>query len=385
MDSAPSTPEPADDSPLSGKQLGEYQLLRRLGRGGMSDVYLAEQKSLRRKVAFKVLKSDLAEDEAFVRRFHKEAQAAAALVHANIVQIHEVGCIDGVHYIAQEYVAGQSLAQYLVRHGAVDIELAISIIFQVAAALGRAGDQGIIHRDIKPSNVLVDDHQSVHVLDFGLVRLLERGDTLTRAGRLVGTVAFMSPEQTTGIALTAGSDIFSAGLVLYEGLVGPRERPHKQEEWLGRMCLQRVVPLCIREPAIPRGLSNLVDQMLALDPHDRPTASECAQAFRELQHGRGTPDWPDPPQFVGRTNELDELIHAFDPGAAPLHVLQGPTGSGRSRGGGDIYLPVPFTSLLHQHADQFECFLTITNRLIRVSTQQVCQPHCRQHIVGFDL
>ena len=102
MDSTPSRPDPAGDSPLSGKKLGEYQLLRRLGRGGMSEVYLAEQQSLRRKVAFKVLKSDLAEDEAFVRRFHKEAQAAAALVHANIVQIHEVGCIDGVHYIAQE-------------------------------------------------------------------------------------------------------------------------------------------------------------------------------------------------------------------------------------------------------------------------------------------
>ena len=97
-------------------KLGDYQLLRRLGRGGMADVYLAEQISLRRQVAFKVLKRSLAEDEAYVRRFHNEAQAAASLVHANIVQIHEVGCIDGVHFIAQEYVAGQNLKQWLTRH-----------------------------------------------------------------------------------------------------------------------------------------------------------------------------------------------------------------------------------------------------------------------------
>ena len=123
MSDLPSSKEPAGSDPdLSGQKLGNYQLLRRLGRGGMADVYLAEQISLRRQVAFKVLKRSLAEDEAYVRRFHNEARAAASLVHANIVQIHEVGCIDGVHFIAQEYVAGQNLKQWLARHRTADAQ-----------------------------------------------------------------------------------------------------------------------------------------------------------------------------------------------------------------------------------------------------------------------
>jgi tetratricopeptide (TPR) repeat protein len=303
-----------------------------LGRGGIAIVYRAVHRTLpsQGKLAIKVaFRSDSQRDKRFIREF--ERLRVIAIV--GVARVYEAGATEDLLWYVMDEVPGHKMDRCIAAGRSVHgrVRLAQETGARLMDVLAGIHQLGFIHRDIKPSNVLVDDHQSVHVLDFGLVRLLERGDTLTRAGRLVGTVAFMSPEQTTGIALTAGSDIFSAGLVLYEGLVGPRERPHKQEEWLGRMCLQRVVPLCIREPAIPRGLSNLVDQMLALDPHDRPTASECAQAFRELQHGRGTPDWPDPPQFVGRTNELDELIHAFDPGAAPLHVLQGPTGSGRSR------------------------------------------------------
>ena len=136
MSVLPSSSEYAGSDPdLSGQKLGNYQLLRRLGRGGMADVYLAEQLSLRRQVAFKVLKRSLAEDEAYVRRFHNEARAAASLVHANIVQIHEVGCLDGVHYIAQEYVAGQNLKQWLARHRTADTKTAIHIMRQVVAVL----------------------------------------------------------------------------------------------------------------------------------------------------------------------------------------------------------------------------------------------------------
>ncbi|MCA9227670.1 MAG: serine/threonine protein kinase, partial [Planctomycetales bacterium] len=148
--STPSLPA-ADTKPdpdLSGRTLGDYQMLRRLGRGGMADVYLAEQKSLRRQVAFKVLKRSLADDESYVRRFHREAQAAAALVHANIVQIHEVGFLDGVHFIAQEYVSGQNLRQILSRRGPITAPVAAKVMRQVASALQKAGEQGIIHRDI---------------------------------------------------------------------------------------------------------------------------------------------------------------------------------------------------------------------------------------------
>jgi serine/threonine-protein kinase len=296
MDSAPSTPEPADDSPLSGKQLGEYQLLRRLGRGGMSDVYLAEQKSLRRKVAFKVLKSDLAEDEAFVRRFHKEAQAAAALVHANIVQIHEVGCIDGVHYIAQEYVAGQSLAQYLARHGAVDIELAISIIFQVAAALGRAGDQGIIHRDIKPANIMLSSTGEVKVADFGLARISTdtEGVDATQVGITMGTPLYMSPEQAEGEAVDPRSDIYSLGVTAYQMLAG---RPPFEGETALSIAVQHLKrdpePLGDLRPGIPEPLAAMVHRMLEKEPSSRfQSAEELLKELRALEVEGMDISWP---------------------------------------------------------------------------------------------
>src|SRR5262245_27007226 len=147
--------EPIAEPDLSNRQIGDYLIGRRLGRGGMADVYLAEQISLRRQVAFKVLRSTLAKDETFVKRFHNEAQAAASLVHANIVQIYEVGCVDGIHFIAQEYVDGQNLKQLILRRGKLDVRKSVTIIRQVAAALHRAGQRGIVHRDIKPENILM--------------------------------------------------------------------------------------------------------------------------------------------------------------------------------------------------------------------------------------
>ena len=161
----------SSDQTLVGKRLGDYQILRRLGRGGMGAVYLAEQHSLKRRVAFKVLKPELAKDSVYVRRFHKEAQAAASLVHANIVQIYEVGEVEGIHYIAQEYVPGQNLDQYIRRNSSVSVPLSIVILKQVAAALQRASDQGITHRDIKPANIMLSSTGEVKVADFGKASL----------------------------------------------------------------------------------------------------------------------------------------------------------------------------------------------------------------------
>ncbi len=296
MDSTPSRPDPAGDSPLSGKKLGEYQLLRRLGRGGMSEVYLAEQQSLRRKVAFKVLKSDLAEDEAFVRRFHKEAQAAAALVHANIVQIHEVGCIDGVHYIAQEYVPGQSLAQYLARHGAVDVELAISILFQVTSALGRAGDQGIIHRDIKPANIMLSSTGEVKVADFGLARITSdtEGVDATQVGITMGTPLYMSPEQAEGEGVDPRSDIYSLGVTAYQMIAG---RPPFEGETALSIAVQHLKrepePLGELRPGLPEPLVEIVHRMLKKEPASRfQSAAELLQELRALEIEGMEISWP---------------------------------------------------------------------------------------------
>ncbi|MEX2188233.1 MAG: protein kinase, partial [Pirellulales bacterium] len=157
---------------LVGRQFGDFQVLRRLGAGAMAEVFLAEQLSLKRRVALKVLHIDRAGDPAYVRRFRVEAQAAAALSHGNIVQIYDVGRSDDVHYIAQEYVAGLNLRQLLARQGPVDARLAIAVLRQVAAALHKAAEHGIVHRDIKPENIMLTRDGLVKVADFGLARIL---------------------------------------------------------------------------------------------------------------------------------------------------------------------------------------------------------------------
>lgn len=140
---------------LTGRRLGDFQVLRRLGQGGMGQVYLAEQVSLKRHVALKILKAELAADLAALRRFQAEAKAVARVTHPNIVQVYATGSVAGVHYIALEYVEGRNLREFLARKGPPDVPLALSIMRQVAAALQRAAELGIIHRDIKPENILL--------------------------------------------------------------------------------------------------------------------------------------------------------------------------------------------------------------------------------------
>ena len=172
-DSAASPSPQRGAADLAGRTLGDYRLLRSLGRGAMAEVYLAEQLSLGRNVAFKVLKSDLATDATYVERFLREARAAAALVHPNIVQVYEVGQREGMHYIAQEYVPGQNLAERLTRSGPPELPLAVAIMRQVSAALAKAGAHGIVHRDIKPENLMLTATGEVKVADFGLARAPE--------------------------------------------------------------------------------------------------------------------------------------------------------------------------------------------------------------------
>ena len=188
----------------------------------MADVYLAEQLRLRRLVAVKILKPELADDQTYLQRFEREAQAAASLVHANIVQIHEVGHADGLHYIVQEYIAGLDLRQWMVRHGPADLVQAVSIMRQVAAALAKAADEGVVHRDIKPENILLTSSGEVKVADFGLARLTQQPDStdLTQVGMTMGTPLYMSPEQVEGKSLDCRSDIYSFGVTCYHMLSG---------------------------------------------------------------------------------------------------------------------------------------------------------------------
>jgi serine/threonine protein kinase len=274
MSATPTTvAEAPAESDLSGRRLGDYQMLRRLGRGGMAEVYLAEQISLRRQVAFKVLKASLAVDAAYVRRFHHEAQAAANLVHANIVQIHEVGCIEGVHFIAQEYVPGQNLRQLLTRMSkGVDARQAANIIRQVAAALHKAAEQNIIHRDIKPENIMISTSGEVKVADFGLARIAQGGEALnlTQIGMTMGTPLYMSPEQVEGKPVDPRSDLYSLGVTCYHMLAG--RTPFDGDTALA-VALQhlRNEPKRLEaiRPDLPDGLCRIVHKMLAKKPEDR--------------------------------------------------------------------------------------------------------------------
>ena len=180
-ESEPATePAVAHQDDLSGRSLGGYRLLRRLGSGAMADVYLAEQQSLGRQVAVKVLRRETMQHPAAVERFSQEARAAAALVHGNIVQIHEVACVDGIHFLAAEYVSGPSLKAWLLARGPLDPLQALSVLSQVGSALAKSAQAGIVHRDIKPENLLVTPAGEVKVADFGLAR----AQTQTQAARL---------------------------------------------------------------------------------------------------------------------------------------------------------------------------------------------------------
>ncbi len=285
-DSAPDKPADFSDADLTGRRLGDYHLLRRLGRGGMAEVYLAEQESLGRKVAFKVLKNRFAADPSYVRRFQQEAQAAAALVHANIVQIHEVGCLDGIHFMVQEYVEGQNLKQLLDRKGPLDAPAAVSVMRQVAAALHKAAQQRIIHRDIKPENIMLARTGEVKVADFGLARVEREGQAtnLTQVGVTMGTPLYMSPEQLEGRAVDVRSDLYSFGVTCYQMLAG---RPPFEGDSPLSVAVQHLNKESPRledqRSDLPGGLCRIVHKLMAKRPEDRyQTAVDLLKDLKSL-------------------------------------------------------------------------------------------------------
>ena len=276
----PSSAEESASAALSGSgpvdltnaMLGEFRLLRRLGRGGMAEVYLAEQTSLKRHVAIKVMRPDFLAEEVYQKRFEREALAAAALNHPNIVQVYAVGEANGIRYIAQEYVHGINLRQFLNRKGPPSLSIALRIMKQVAMALHVAGKAGIVHRDIKPENILITRQGQVKVTDFGLAQLTHSEEPLhlTRSGSTVGTPLYMSPEQINGKDLDQRSDIYSLGVTFYHLLAG---RPPFLGETAMSVAAQHLhqtpVPLSERRPDLPPRLCHVVHKMMAKKPEDR--------------------------------------------------------------------------------------------------------------------
>ena len=216
--SAPPASPPPPPPDLTGRTLGDYQVLRRLGVGGMGQVYLARQLSLKREVALKLLRTDQAANSTALLRFQAEAEAVAKLNHPNIVHIHHLGEFEGQRYMVLEYVEGRNLRDHLARRGPPDLPVTLSIIRQVVIALQKAHDEGIVHRDIKPENILVTRKVEVKVTDFGLSRFFA-GETqalnLTQSGITLGTPLYMSPEQVQGKPVDHRSDIYSLGVTCY--------------------------------------------------------------------------------------------------------------------------------------------------------------------------
>ncbi len=267
---------PTEVDTVADWQLGEFRILRRLGRGGMADVYLADQTSLHRHVALKVLRTESLSDEVHLERFRREAEAAGGLSHPNIVQVFTIGEADGVHYIAQEYVKGLNLREFLQKKGAPDVAVALHILKQVALALQVADEAGIVHRDIKPENILVTRKGKVKVADFGLAQLSLGGGgggealNLTQAGMTMGTPLYMSPEQVSGKKLDARSDIYSFGVTCYHILAA---RPPFEGETAMAVAVQHLnsepAPLQKHRSDLPDALCHIVHKMMAKEPQQR--------------------------------------------------------------------------------------------------------------------
>ncbi|MDX2031366.1 MAG: serine/threonine-protein kinase [Blastocatellia bacterium] len=303
LNEAPDVPDSliqSSSASVIGRQINHYHVLSQLGRGGMGEVYLAEDRKLGRRIAIKLLPAEFTRDRDRVRRFEQEAKAASALNHPNIVTIHEIGTAEigtgSIYYIASEYIEGQMLRDRI-RQGPIPLLDALEIALQIANALQVAHDQGIVHRDIKPENVMLRPDGFVKVLDFGLAKLTEMAissaatddDAMTIAktmpGTIIGTPAYMSPEQARALDVDHRSDLWSLGVVLYEMVAG--RRPFQ-----GQTMTDIIVAIIERSPAsliaslsgLPPELDRIVARALTKELKDRySSAREMAGDLKALK------------------------------------------------------------------------------------------------------
>jgi eukaryotic-like serine/threonine-protein kinase len=256
---------------------GRYHVVRKLGTGGMANVYLAEDQELGRRVAIKMLDDRHAQDEQFVERFRREAKNAAGLTHPNIVSIYDRGEAEGTYYIAMEYLDGRTLKELLVARGPTPVAVAIDYARQILAALGFAHRNGVVHRDIKPHNVSVASDGRVKVMDFGIARA--GTSQMTETGSIIGTAQYLSPEQAKGAPVGPASDIYSVGIVLYEMLTGSVPFTGDTPLEIAMKHLSTTPePPSERRPEVPHELDSIVLRALAKNPADRYPSAEAMDA-----------------------------------------------------------------------------------------------------------
>ncbi len=240
-----------------------------IGGGGMANVYLARDIILDRDVAIKVLRLEYANDDEFIARFHREAQAATSLAHPNIVNIYDVGEEDNIYFMVMEYVDGMTLKKYIQTYGPVEVQEAIDIMKQITSAITHAHENDIVHRDIKPQNILIDPYGSVKVTDFGIAVALS-ATSLTQTNSVLGSVHYLSPEQARGGMANKKSDIYSLGIVLFELLTGRLPFSGQSAVSIALKHLQSNTPSIRRwNPAIPQSLENIVLKATTKDPFHR--------------------------------------------------------------------------------------------------------------------
>jgi eukaryotic-like serine/threonine-protein kinase len=264
---------------------GRYRIVRKLGSGGMANVYLAEDQELGRRVAIKILNDRHAGDDQFVERFRREAKNAAALSHPNIVSIYDRGEAEGTYYIAMEYLEGRSLKELIVARGPAPTAIAIDYARQILAALRFAHRNGIVHRDIKPHNIVVDAEGRVKVTDFGIARA--GTSQMTEVGSIIGTAQYLSPEQAKGAPVDQTSDLYSLGVVLYELLTG--EVPFAGDtpvEIAMKHISAKPEPPSTLNPDIPGDLDLVVTRALAKTPAERyQSADEMDRDLERVARG----------------------------------------------------------------------------------------------------
>ncbi|MGE5409017.1 MAG: protein kinase domain-containing protein [Syntrophothermus sp.] len=287
---------------------GRYRILRRLGAGGMADVWLAEDAHLQREVALKILHRQFAQDREFVARFQREAEAAAALHHPNIVAVFDRGQFEGLNYIAMQYVPGSTLKELIDR--GLTPEQAVALIRQVLEAARAAHRQGIVHRDLKPQNVIVDAEGKAHVTDFGIARA--GVSEITQTGSVMGTPHYLSPEQAQGFEVTSVSDLYSIGVLLYEALTGrvPFEGESAVAVAMKQVSQTPQRPSSIN-PRVSPALDAVVMRALAKEPGERFQNADAFiaaldQAMREPGVDRGTQAFAPLPPVVAEAEEEEE-------------------------------------------------------------------------------
>lgn len=283
-----------------------YEVLRKLGSGGMADVYLAKDRVLGRQVALKVLSGQYADDQEFIERFRREASAAAGLNHPNIVQIYDKGEAEGTYYIAMEYLPGRSLKDIIVKYAPLSTDLVVSVARQIVEALRYVHRRDIIHRDIKPQNIIIDDEGRVKVTDFGIARA-GGGSSLTQAGHSIGTAHYISPEQAQGLAVEAASDLYSLGVVMYEMATG--RLPFEGDTSVG-IAMQHVndapVPPSRLVPEIPQNLETVILRAMGKHPTERYlTAQAMLDDLWLVQEGK----------------PVDQLYGATEGGTTPFDAV----------------------------------------------------------------